>query len=317
MAADETRFRVMASDTQVLVVDGPPEAGDTARRALVDLELAWSRFIAGSDIDRLNRASTSGRPRPVPVTGATITLIDKMIEAYRITDGRFDPSLLAALVDAAPPFRIEHAHEPADFTPADNGSATQPFSLTDGALDRGAHTAILPAGLTLDPGGIGKGLAADLVVAKLLAGGADGALVSIGGDLAAAGTAPTSDGWLVEIEDPTVAARILGTVALSGGGVATSSTMSRRWSGPGGTTCHHVIDPRTGRPSSTDLAGVTVVASCGWRAEAAATALLLGGTAGLVEDARALGVEAVGTTSTGMTVSTTAFESLLDARTPT
>ena len=142
--------------------------------------------------------------------------------------------------------------------------------------------------MTLDPGGIGKGLAADLVVASLLAKGAEGVLVSLGGDLAAAGTSPTTDGWLVDIEDPLDTERVVRTVTISGGGVATSSTTIRRWSAPDGGIHHHVIDPRTGRPSTTDLAAVTVVAPCGWQAEAAATALLLSGTAGLIADARTL-----------------------------
>ena len=40
---------------------------------------------------------------------------------------------------------------------------------------------------------------------------------------------------------------------------------------------HHVLDPRTGSPSATVLASVTVVANAGWLAEAHATAALLGG----------------------------------------
>ncbi len=43
----------------------------------------------------------------------------------------------------------------------------------------------LPSGVELDLGGIGKGLAADLVVDELLAAGAAGACVNVGGDLRA------------------------------------------------------------------------------------------------------------------------------------
>ena len=41
----------------------------------------------------------------------------------------------------------------------------------------------LGANTTFDPGGIGKGFAADLLVSELLSSGARGALVSVGGDL--------------------------------------------------------------------------------------------------------------------------------------
>lgn len=52
----------------------------------------------------------------------------------------------------------------------------------------------LPVGVTVDPGGIGKGLAADLVAGELLESGATGVLVSLGGDLRAAGVAPVARG---------------------------------------------------------------------------------------------------------------------------
>ena len=65
-------------------------------------------------------------------------------------------------------------------------------------------------------------------------------------------------------------------LAVSAGGVATSSTLTRTWVQDGGHR-HHVIDPRTGSCSATDLVAVTVVAKAGWEAETHATAALLGG----------------------------------------
>jgi thiamine biosynthesis lipoprotein len=59
--------------------------------------------------------------------------------------------------------------------------------------------------------------------------------------------------------------------------VATSSTRSRRWR-HGGRERHHVIDPWTGQPSTTDLASVTVIARAGWLAEAHATEGILAGS---------------------------------------
>ena len=134
-----------------------------------------------------------------------------------------------------------------------------------------------PAGVALDPGGIGKGLAADLVVAQLLAAGRGGALVDVGGDLACAGTAPLPGGWPVTVEHPDdVRRRPRARSRSSAGGVATSSTRSRRWVHDGAVR-HHVIDPASGAMSDTDLAAVTVIARSGWLAEAHATAAILAG----------------------------------------
>jgi hypothetical protein len=48
--------------------------------------------------------------------------------------------------------------------------------------------------------------------------------------------------------------------------VATSSILRRRWAGG-----HHLLQPHTGRPAHSDIVQATVLADCGWRAEAAAT----------------------------------------------
>jgi len=136
--------------------------------------------------------------------------------------------------------------------------------------------------VALDPGGIGKGLAADLAVGHLLSLGAAGALVSIGGDLAAQGDPPDEGGWIVAIEDPLAAPNIVCTLLVDGGGVATSSTRSRRWVRHG-EECHHAIDPRHRAQSLTDLAAVTVIARSGWLAEAHATAALLAGSADVLD----------------------------------
>ncbi len=59
--------------------------------------------------------------------------------------------------------------------------------------------------------------------------------------------------------------------------MATSTTLRRRWVHDGEEQ-HHVIDPDTGEPSTTDLTLVTVVAGRAWLAEVLATAVLLRGS---------------------------------------
>jgi thiamine biosynthesis lipoprotein len=161
------------------------------------------------------------------------------------------------------------------------GGYDEPLAATldDIAID--APTITLPTGLAIDPGGIGKGLAADLAVAQLLASGAAGALVSIGGDIVMGGAPPPAVGdmWTVAVEHPITPAVTVCTLAMNAGGVATSSTRSRRWTHHGQQR-HHVIDPARAAQSTTDLASVTVVAAAGWLAEVHATAALVAGSGG-------------------------------------
>jgi thiamine biosynthesis lipoprotein len=74
--------------------------------------------------------------------------------------------------------------------------------------------------------------------------------------------------------------------------VATSSTTRRRWITPSG-IAHHVIDPRTGAPSETDLASATVVSATVAAAEVTAKQLLLLGRSSARSFAEANGVAAL------------------------
>ena len=95
------------------------------------------------------------------------------------------------------------------------------------------------------------------------------ALVNVGGDLYALGTAPDGDGWQVGIQDPADDRKTLaGHVADAA--IATSGTYWQffRWRGQ---RFHHLMDPRSGAPRATD--GSTVRADSCMHADAAATAL--------------------------------------------
>ena len=95
-------------------------------------------------------------------------------------------------------------------------------------------------------------------------------------------TSSDTGGWSISVEDPDPSNGELCRLLVSGGGVATSSTRSRRWVRAGHEQ-HHLIDPRVGEISSTDLAAVTVIARSGWIAEAHATAALLAGSIGAID----------------------------------
>ncbi len=315
MEVAERHGRVMGSRLHLItVVDAPSApAGSLDRamertvRSLEHLERCWSRFIASSDISRLNALGADGGT--IAVDPSTLTLLAAMIDGHQTTAGRFDPTVVRAVIaEGYTASRLD----PTMVCSVASGPALT-ASLFDLALDHDAGTVSVPPGLALDPGGIGKGLAADLAVARLLGEGLDGAMVEIGGDLAMAGTSPDPQGWLVEVEHPDPDAGVLCTLAVSGGGIATSSVRSRRWT-VDGVERHHQIDPRTDRCSTTDLTAVTVVAPTGWLAEVHATAALAAGSDGVIAhlDGHGLSGLAVALTSSGTLVLTT--DDLADVR---
>ncbi len=300
--AAERRFRAMGSDCHLIVETGAGASADgeaLADRAVArvaELERRWSRFDPASDVSLVNAAS----PRPVAVAPETLELARRAVEAARETGGRFDatqlPALLAAGYDrtftliaaaeAATPLPWDRAPGVNDDAGADGagaggtgaGGRARPVALAAApggalAIDPEAGTVAVATGHGLDPGGIGKGLAADLVSGELMAAGAAGALVNLGGDLRVRGRGPDEGDWPLSVADPFDPEVELLRLAVGDGALATSSRLLRRWHDRHGRPVHHLLDPFTGVPTGTDVVAVTVLAAEGWWAEALTKAL--------------------------------------------
>ncbi len=276
MAADtalvaERRFRAMGTDAHV-VINGPDAeaAADTAVARVVDLERRWSRFLEHSEISRLN--ATSGQP--VVVSVDTFGLIEKAVFAWQLTSGAFDPTMLSTLEALGYDRTFASIDRSApDVDTARRSPQVRAMGAADIVLDRSNNTVVLPLGVRFDPGGIGKGAAADLVTGELVAAGAWGAMVNLGGDLRVRGVPPDGLEWVISVREPAVQSAPLATLRLQDGAVATSTTLRRRWSTTGGEH-HHLLDPRTSLPHKEAADLVTVVAGEAWWAEVCATALI-------------------------------------------
>ncbi|HEY2665352.1 MAG TPA: FAD:protein FMN transferase [Actinomycetota bacterium] len=277
-AVERLEFRVMGSDATVVAVGGRPGLTQRARDRLDRLEDLWSRFRPDSEVSRLNAAGG----RPLEVSPETIHLVGTAVEAWSVTRGAYDPTVLGDVLRAGYTVSFESLR-------AVPIGPLAHIELRIGAggigVDPVARTVELPPGVGFDPGGIGKGLAADMVVAELMAAGAQGACVNVGGDLRVCGTPPDGvpgSGWGIGVDDP-FADGSIAVLGLADGGVATSSRLLRRWTGAGGKPAHHLIDPRTGAPADSGLASVTVVAAAAWQAEMLSKAVFVtGATAGAV-----------------------------------
>lgn len=240
-------FRAMGCDVEIAVVGGTAHHLELAQRLVDDLEQRWSRFLPTSDISRINAAAGAD----VVVDRSTVVLVAAMVQGWVATGGDFDPTLLGHLVELGysaswdDPSKVTTL--PAGFTPEVGAGAARRAPLTDALLDPAACVVRVPAGTFLDPGGIGKGLAADLVVNALLGAGAAGALVGIGGDVRVSGAAPQPGGWRIGVVDVT-SDREQAQIVLAEGGIATSGTSHRVWDDPAGRRVHHLLDPATAAP---------------------------------------------------------------------
>jgi len=262
----------MGSDAHVVVVGADSSLADAARARIEELEGLWSRFRPESEVSRLNRHAGSF----VPISRETALLLGRAIEGAQLSGGAFDATQLDAIVASG----YDRDYEELLALSRDEGGLLSPEFVgnrgTCDPIEVREATARLRSGVGFDPGGIGKGAAADLVVAELLAEGAAGACVNLGGDLRVAGESPEGDGWTIAIEHPW-SAQPVALVGVATGGVASSTTLKRRWL-VGKSWRHHLIDPRTGLPSDSDLTHATVIAGEAWTAEVLAKAVLLNGS---------------------------------------
>ena len=243
-------FEALGTVCSLFGVDVATDALASGERWVRRIGARLTRFSRDSELSLLNGSNG----RWMTVTGEMEAMLREALRAYESSGGLVNAAVLPSVMAAGytrplsigPTAAVLEAVEP---TP----------SLPD-VLDVRRGRARLRAGCGLDLGGIAKGWMADRLCERC-----GGNLVAnIGGDLRAVGPGPQGAGWPVGIAGT--------TLSLCNQGAATSSVRKRRWDGG-----HHLIDPRTGLPSTSGLEEVSVVAETGVRAEVVAkTALLLG-----------------------------------------
>jgi thiamine biosynthesis lipoprotein len=307
----------MGSDAHVIMVGGPPGLAERARRRIDDLERRWSRFLPDSEISHLTRRAGEW----VALSADSVRLVERALDAWRLTVGRFDPTVLGAVIRAGYDRSFDQLGPSGGDTPS-------PLSVGAAGILVDGDRVRLPPGVGFDPGGIGKGLAADIVVTEALAAGAAGACVNLGGDLRAAGRPPDapppgsspspdspstgSAAWTVAVEHPS-SPEPLALLGLHDGAVATSTTLRRRWRAEGQER-HHLIDPWTGAPSTSDLTLAAVVTAEAWVAEVLAKAVLLRGSAQAFDLVAGLGADAITVDRDGLIRSTPGLAAFLGGR---
>jgi thiamine biosynthesis lipoprotein len=241
-------FRSMGCTVVVGGASAPEQRA--IERLFADRERLFSRFVAGSELNLVNAAAG----RPVRVSQAFADMLALALDAAAETDGLVVPTLGSQLEDAG--YDRDFSALEDDLRPPADAEPPR------GAVRVSGRWVGVPDGVRLDLNGVVKGRTVD---DALLIMRGDG-FVSAGGDLAARGS---------------VVAALPGggTVRLVRGALATSGTDRRRWS-RGGRLQHHLIDPRTGRPSESPWEQVTVCGLTCTGADIAAKAAFLLGASG-------------------------------------
>lgn len=270
MKTDESKAdaSVFAMSTYIsLTVYG--KAGDQAVAAaqtrVEELEKMWSTTDEESEVFALNHSNGI----PVRVSNETGELLRFTLKMAEETGGALDPTIYPVLLAWG-------------FTTGENQIPTKDELnrlLRNVGYDRvviEGNDVILPEGMQLDFGAVGKGYTGDILVKLLKEEGVQSALLDLGGNIQVIGTRPDGKSWRVGLRNP-FGDGYLGVLEISDLAVVTSGNYERYFVGEDGKTYGHIIDPANGYPVENGLASVTVLAGEGKYCDALSTALFVMG----------------------------------------
>jgi FAD:protein FMN transferase len=269
------RFGALGTTAQVTVAGRADLriAGALLHEELAAMDRACSRFRPDSELHAVN----AGAGSCVGVSSLLFEAVQAALRAARATDGAVDPTIGSSLRSLG--YDCDFA-----LIGTDDGRRQvvrlrrRYASWRMVLLDPARQTIRLPRGVELDLGATGKAFAADRSARRIAERTGNGVLVSLGGDIALAGS-PPAGGWAVRVtEDHRDPDGEGPTIALRSGGLATSSTTIRRWRAAGGEQ-HHIVDPRTARPAAEVWRTASVAAATCVDANAASTAAIVLGEA--------------------------------------
>ena len=218
-----------------------------------DFELQYSRFIADSELSRINAAAG----------GAVVAISDEFSKMLDLCDlvhvhskGVIDPTSL-------PLTQLWDRAEKSQVVPSAEDLAKTLHVVGWGQVERTPGGVRLPhPGMSLDFGGFGKEYAVDRLVQIAGDFGISDLLVDLGRDIATRGRPPDFSHWVIGVEDALTLDKPLLRAALSGLSMASSGNY-RRYRTISGNRYGHQIDPRTGETASTEIDAVTcIAASC-------------------------------------------------------
>lgn len=240
---------------------------------------------AVSEIMAVNHAAGQGA---VAVSSGTFGLIAQAVRASRENFG-FN-ALIGPLVKLWK-IGFPGANVPAEAAVQSRLKLIDPQAVTLNPTER---TVMLnQSGMELDLGGIAKGYIADQIKTLWQAYGVSAGIIDLGGNLLTVGRSPRrADGrWVIGVQDPAKRRNVdLGVTVVSACSAVTSG-IYERFLIKDGKQYHHLLDPRTGHPLQTRLAGVTVFTSTSLQGEVEAKRLFFHGgvPTGWLDDQNHLG----------------------------
>lgn len=287
--------------SQRIYTTGPDATGDVEQ--IIDrLETDMlSRRIAGSEVARLNEKAGSGEY--TEVSEELAQTLDTLFGLYHDSDGALDVSIgsLVSLWDIDAHAKESYEEGTGTYDAAGSYRLPQEAEIQEALSYTGFDKVesrgkcfLLPEGMILDLGAVGKGLACDDIL-QYIEGQEDikAAVISVGGSILIYGEKPDGTAFRVAVTDPFDTASYCGYLTLKGSWAVSTSGDYERYVEVDGKRYHHILDPATGYPAESGVRSVTILSKSGMLSDALSTAcFVLGEEKGLLL-AKKYGAEAL------------------------
>jgi thiamine biosynthesis lipoprotein len=257
---------------------------DAAMAEVRRFDQMMSLYKDESEITRVNLAAGKN---PVKVSPEMIEVVEHASEISKLSGGAFDVTIGHLVVLWQ--MRLKEGKVPTD---EEITNVRSRVNYKDIVIDKKASTLFLrKPNMIMDFGGVAKGYAADKAAEVLRKRGIENGIVALAGDIRVMGHRPDGSPWRIGVQHPREADKTLMVLDLSDKSISTSGDYER-FQIVNKKRYHHVIDPRTGKPS-TGMESVTVVGDSGAIVDPLTTALFILGTDKGLPIVKKLGCDAI------------------------
>ena len=250
--------------------EDPKQVQSAISAAFAEIRRADALMSVHREDSELSRINSLAATQPVQASPELFNVLQLAQDIAASTEGSFDVTIrpLADLWGFIwKEHRLPTKQELKDVLPRVNFRHVE--------LDaRGRSVRFGQSGVSIDLGGIGKGVAVDMAIAKLRELGITNAMVKAGGDLRVMGTPRGQEFWTVQLEDPLKQGRRI-NIPLRDAALSTSGNYENFFE-VAGQRYSHILNPRTGLPVQ-GVAACTVIAPTCAESDAWATACFVYG----------------------------------------
>lgn len=229
----------------------------------------------GKETSEVSRLNDTGK---AVLSETSISLVKKSLELNKQTGGLFDITIYPLMELWG--FPSKNYKVPSDKEIKENlknvGSDKIIFDENTGKIS------FKNKGMKIDFGGIGKGYITDELVKILTDEGVESAIINLGGNVFGLNKKPDGSLWNVAIRDPDEPENYMAAIRIGNSAVITSGGYERYFE-ENGKIYHHILNPKTGKPSDSNLKSVSIVSKNATLADALSTSLFIMGEKKAIE----------------------------------